>query len=129
MTKEPSKAILNRSRFKNSNLNLLSCKNVLVFKRQKNISNFPTKKGKKVYFSKITSFGVRQIRTSRIPSNPFSHPKVLSIMKIIPLTLYTYVSLHIYHFFKICEKFIYEQIQCFVDHCFIRIYICLQKWL
>ena len=98
MTKEPSKAILNRSRFKNSNLNLLSCKNVLVFKRQKNISNFPTKKGKKVYFSKITSFGVRQNKNLQDTVKPFFTSKGFehnenNTINIIYICIITYISL------------------------------------
>ena len=98
MTKEPSKAILNRSRFKISNLNLLSCKNVLVFKRQKNISNFPTTKGKKVYFSKITSFGVRQNKNLQDTVKPFFTSKGFehnenNTINIIYICIITYISI------------------------------------
>lgn len=98
MTKEPSKAILNRSSFKNCNLNLLSCKNVLVFKRQKNISNFPTTKGKKVYFSKITSFGVRQNKNLQDTVKPFFTSKGFehnenNTINIIYICIITYISI------------------------------------
>lgn len=97
MTKELSKAISNRSRFKNSNLNLLSRKIVLVFKRQKNISNFPTKKGKKVYYSKITLFGVRQNKNLQDTVKPFFTSKGFkhnenNINNIIYIYIITYIS-------------------------------------
>ena len=46
MTKEKGKATLNRSRFKNKYLKWPSYENLLVFRCQKNRSNFLTKKGK-----------------------------------------------------------------------------------
>ena len=61
MTKKLSKAIMNRSRFKNNYLKLLSCENVLVFKLQKNICNFLTKKTK----------NTRQNKKIRDTVNPF----------------------------------------------------------
>ena len=57
MTKELSKAIMNRSKLKNRYTKWPSRENVLVFKKQKNICKSLNKKTKKNHFSKITSNG------------------------------------------------------------------------
>ena len=58
MTKELSKAIMNRSKLKNRYTKWPSCE-TLAFKKQKNICKNLNKKTKKNYFSKITSKGVK----------------------------------------------------------------------
>ena len=58
MTKELSKAIMNRSKLKNRYTKWPSRENFLAFKKQKNICKNLNKKVKKNYFSKITSNGV-----------------------------------------------------------------------
>ena len=58
MTKELSKAIMNRSKLKNRYTKWPSRENFLAFKIQKNICKDFNKKTKKNYFSKITSNGV-----------------------------------------------------------------------
>ena len=58
MTKELSKAIMNRSKLKNRYTKWPSRENFLAFKIQKNICKDLNKKTKKNYFSKITSNGV-----------------------------------------------------------------------
>ena len=55
MTKELSKAIMNRFKFKNRYTKWPSRENFLTFKKQKNICKNLNKKTKKNYFSKITS--------------------------------------------------------------------------
>ena len=54
MTKELSKAIMNRSKLKNKYTKWPSRENVLPFKKQKNICKNLNKKTIKNYFSKIT---------------------------------------------------------------------------
>ena len=58
MTKELSKAIMNRFKLKNRYTKWPSRENFLTFKKQKNICKNLNKKTKKNYFSKITSNGV-----------------------------------------------------------------------
>ena len=58
MTKELSKAIMNRSKLKNRYTKWPSRENFLALKKQKNICKNLKKKTKKNYFSKITSNGV-----------------------------------------------------------------------
>ena len=57
MTKELSKAIMNRSKLQNRNAKRPPRKNFLAFKKQSNICKNLKKKKKKNYFSKITSNG------------------------------------------------------------------------
>ena len=58
MTKELSKAIMNRSKLKSRYTKWPSRENFLAFEKQKNICKNLNKKTKKNYFSKITSNGV-----------------------------------------------------------------------
>ena len=58
ITKELSKAIMNRSKLKNRYAKWSSRENFLAFKEQKNIYKNLNKKTKKNYFSKINSNGV-----------------------------------------------------------------------
>ena len=58
MTKELSKAIMNRSKLKSRYRKWPSLENFLAFEKQKNICKNLNKKTKKNYFSKITSNGV-----------------------------------------------------------------------
>ena len=58
MTKELSKAIVNRYKLKNRYKKWPSLENFLTFKKQSNICKNLNKKTKKNYFSKITSNGV-----------------------------------------------------------------------
>ena len=54
MTKELSKSIMNRSRFKSRHLKLPSRENFLAYKKAKNLCNSLNKKAKKTYFEKTT---------------------------------------------------------------------------
>ena len=54
MTKELSKSIMNRSRFKNRYLKWLSHEDFLAYKKAKNLCNSLNKKAKKTYFEKAT---------------------------------------------------------------------------
>ena len=54
MTKELSKSIMNRSRFKNRYLKWPSHENFLAYKKVKNLCNSLNKKAKKTYFEKTT---------------------------------------------------------------------------
>ena len=58
LTKEPSKATMNRSKLTSRHTKCLSRENFLAFKSQENICKNLNKKTKKNYFSKITSNGV-----------------------------------------------------------------------
>ena len=58
MTKDLSKAIMNRSILKNRYTKWLPCENLFAFKRQEIICKNLNKKTKKNYFCKITSNGV-----------------------------------------------------------------------
>ena len=58
MTKELSKSIMNRSRFKNKYLKWPSRENFLAYKKAKNLCNSLYKKTKKTYFDKDTENGI-----------------------------------------------------------------------
>ena len=60
VTKELSKATMNRSKLKSRYTKWPSRENFLAFKKQENISKNLNKKTKKNYFSKITSNGARE---------------------------------------------------------------------
>ena len=75
MTKELSKAIMNKSKLQNTYTKWSSRENFFAFKKQKNICKNLNKKTEKNYFSKITSNGV-------MGDKPIWRPKVFSITKI-----------------------------------------------
>ena len=58
MTKELSKSIKNRSRYKNRHLKWPSRENFLAYKKAKNLCNPLNEKAKKTYFEKATENGV-----------------------------------------------------------------------
>ena len=58
MTKELSKSIMNRSRFKNRCLKWPSRENFLDYKKAKKLCNSLNKKVKKTYFGKATEHGI-----------------------------------------------------------------------
>ena len=58
MTKELSKSILNRSRFKNRFLKWPSRENFLAYKKAKNLCNSSNKKAKETYFENATENGI-----------------------------------------------------------------------
>ena len=57
MTKELSKSIMNRMRFKNKYLKWPSRENFLAYEKAKNLCNFLNKKAKKTCFEKATENG------------------------------------------------------------------------
>ena len=71
MTKEPRKAIMDRSRFKNKYLKWPSRENFLAYKKAKNICNSLNKKAKKDYFKKATADGVMSNRKFWNTVKPF----------------------------------------------------------
>ena len=58
MTKELSKSIMNRSRFKNRYLKWPSRENFLAYKKAKNLCNSLNRKAKKTYLEKATENGI-----------------------------------------------------------------------
>ena len=62
MTKDPRKAIMDRSRFENNYSKWSSRENFLEYKKPKNIWNSLNKKAKKDYFKKATADGVMNNR-------------------------------------------------------------------
>ena len=75
MTKELSKSIMNRSRFKNRYVKWPSRENFLSYKKAKNLCNSLNKKAKKTYFEKATENGIKGSKKFWSTVKPFLSSK------------------------------------------------------
>ena len=75
MTKELSKSIMNRSRFKNRYLKWPSLENFLAYKKAKNLCNSLNKNAKKTYLEKATENGIMGSRKFWSTVKPFLSSK------------------------------------------------------
>ena len=80
MTKELSKSIMNRSRFKNRYLKWPSRENSLAYTKVKNLCNSLNRKAKKTYFEKVTENGIMGSKNFGVQSNLFFHQKASFII-------------------------------------------------
>ena len=71
MTKDLSKAIMNKSKTRNKYLKWPSRENFLAIKSAKNFSNYLIKTNKKSYFQKVTQKGFANNKTFWNTINPF----------------------------------------------------------
>ena len=75
MTKELSKSITNRSKFKNRYLKWPSCEHLLAYKKAKNLCNSLIKKAKKTYFEKAIENGIMGSKKFSSTVKPFPSSK------------------------------------------------------
>ena len=80
MTKELSKSIMNRSRFKKRYLKWLSRENFLACKKGGNLCNSLNKKAKMTYFEKVTENGITGSKKFWSTVKPFISSKGFIIM-------------------------------------------------
>ena len=88
MTKERSKSIMNRSRFKNRYLRWPSRENVLAYKKAKKLCNSLNEKVKKTYFGKATEHEIVDSKKFWSTVNLFLLSKRLSHNNDITIKIY-----------------------------------------
>ena len=71
---------MNRSWFKNRELNWASRENVLAYKKAKNLCNSLNEKAKQTYFEKATKNGIMVVKSFGVQSNLSFHQKVSFII-------------------------------------------------